>query len=59
MGYGSHCVTSPRMCFSTEDYKEWMDERYYNYDDDDGEKILPKWFYLSYCEKYREFVDNI
>ena len=32
------------MCFSTEDYNEWMIENYINKDDDDG-KLMPKWFY--------------
>ena len=61
MGYGRYCVTSPRMGFSTEDYKEWVSDHYH----DSGfgnEKIIPKSFCLPYCdecEKYREFVDNI
>ena len=63
MGVGSHYVSSPRYCFSTEDYNEWMNDHYSNTDDGDDEKIIPKWFYLnlSYCddcEKYIEFVDN-
>ena len=60
MGLGSYYVTSPRMCFSTEDYNEWMNEHYNNNIDDD-EKILPEWFYLLYCDeyaKYIEFVDD-
>ena len=62
MGFGSHYVSSPGFCFSTEDYNEWMNDHHPNTDDDD-EKIIPKWFYLnlSYCddcEKYIEFVDN-
>ena len=62
MGFGSHHVSSPGFCFSTEDYNDWMNDHYPNIDYDD-EKIIPKWFYLnlSYCddcEKYIEFVDN-
>ena len=42
MGLDSYYVTSPRMCFSTEDYNEWMNEHHNNNnDDDDDEKILP------------------
>ena len=46
MSLGSFYVTSPRMCFSTEDYNEWMNKRYHNSDDDDdnNEKIIPNWF---------------
>ena len=43
MGFGSHYVTSPRMCFSTEDYNLWMNKHYHN-NDDDEEKIIPTWF---------------
>ena len=61
MGYGDHCISSPRYCFSTQDYNEWMNKHYPNSDDD--EKIIPKGFYLNLpyceeCEKYIEFVDN-
>ena len=62
MGFGSHHVSSPGFCFSTEDYNEWMNKHYpNNYDVD--EKIIPDWFYLNLfycdeCEKYIEFVDN-
>ena len=61
MGYGDHCISSPRYCFSTEDYNDWMNKYYPNNDDD--EKIIPKWFYLNLpyceeCEKYIDFVDN-
>ena len=61
MGYGDHCISSPRYCFSTQDYNEWMNKHYPNTDDD--EKIIPNWFYLNLpyceeCEKYIEFVDN-
>ena len=63
MGFGSHYVSSPRFCFSTEDYNDWMNDHYPNTDDDDDEKIIPKWFYLNLpysdeCEKYIEFADN-
>ena len=64
MGFGSHYVSSPGFCFSTEDYNEWVNEHYpNNNDDDDDEKIIPDWFYsnLPYCdecEKYIKFVDN-
>ena len=61
MGFGSLYVCSPRMCFSTEDYNEWMNKHYHNNDDDD-EKTISTWFYLPYgdeCEKYREFTNNI
>ena len=63
MGFGDHCISSPRYCFSTQEYKEWMNKHYPNNDDDDEEKIIPKWFHLNLpycdeCEKYIEFVDN-
>ena len=64
MGYGSHHVSSPGFCFSTEDYNDWVNSHYPNTDkNDDDERIIPKWFYLnlSYCddcEKYIEFVNN-
>ena len=45
MGLGSYYVTSPRICFSTEDYNEWMNEHYSKNNDDDDEKIIPKWFF--------------
>ena len=60
MGFGSQYVSSPRYCFSTEDYNEWINEHYNNTDDDDDEKNTI-WFYLPHCderEKYIEFVDN-
>ena len=62
MGFGSHYVSSPGLCLSTEYYKEWMNKHYPSSDDDD-EKIIPKWFYLNLphcdeCETYIEFVDN-
>ena len=61
MGYGDHCISSPRFCFSTQGYNEWMNKYYPNKDDD--EKIIPKWFYLNLpycdeCEKNIEFVYN-
>ena len=59
MGSGSHYMSSPGFCFSTEDYNEWMNKHYPSSDDD--EKKIPKWFYLPYCdecEKCIEFVDN-
>ena len=61
MGLGRYYVTSPRMCFSTEDYNGWMNERYQKNDDDD-QKTNPTWIYLPYCEeceKYRESSNNI
>ena len=61
MGFGSLYISSPEFCFSTEDYNEWVNEHYNN--DDDDEKIFPKWFYLNLsfcdeCERYIEFNDN-
>ena len=50
------------MCFSTGDYNECMNEHYNNNNDDDDEKVIPKWFYLHYCEEcetYRKFTSNI
>ena len=64
MDYGDHCISSPKYCFSTQEYNEWMNKHYHNNDDDnDDEKIIPKWFYLilpncDECEKYIQFVDN-
>ena len=46
MGYGDYCLCFPRYCFSTEDYKEWVNKHYAKSDDDD-EKSFPKWFYLN------------
>ena len=43
MGFGSHHLFSPRMCFSTEDYNEWINNQYHKTDDDD-EKVTPNWF---------------
>ena len=34
MGYGDHCISSRRHCFSTRDYNEWTNKRYPNNDDD-------------------------
>ena len=64
MGFGSHYVSSPGFCFSTEDYNEWMNKHYPNNNNDDDEKIIPDWFFLnlSYCdecEKYIDFVDDV
>ena len=48
MGFGSHYVSSPRFCFSTEDYNEWMNQHYpNNKNDDDDEKLIPDWFDLN------------
>ena len=58
MGYGDHCISSPRSCLSTQDYNKWMNKQYPNNDDDD-EKLIPKLFHLNlpYCDecekKYR------
>ena len=43
MDLGRYFVTSPRICFSTEDSNERMNKHYNNSDDDDEEKIS-KWF---------------
>ena len=61
MGYGDHCISFPRYCFSTQDYNEWMNKHYPNSDHD--EKIILKWIYLNLpfcdeCEKKIKFVDN-
>ena len=63
MGFGSHHVSSPGFCFSTEDYKEWVN-KHYPFNNDDDEKIIPDWFYLNLpycdeCENYIEFVDGV
>ena len=60
MGFGSHHVSSPGFCFSTEVYNEWVNKHYPNNND---ERIIPKWFYLNLpycdeCEEYIEFVNN-
>ena len=47
MGFGSHHVSCPGFCFSTEDYNERTDKHYPNSDDDD-EKIIPKWFFFKF-----------
>ena len=62
MGYGNNCTISPRYCFSTQDYNEWLNDHYHNTDDDD-EKIIPKWYYLHllFCDEFKKyivFVDN-
>ena len=50
MGYGDHCISSPRYFFSAQDYNEWMDEHYP--DNDDDKKIIPKRF-CDECQKHR------
>ena len=35
MGFGSHHVSSPGFCFSTEDYNEWVNKHYPNNNNDD------------------------
>ena len=62
MGFGSHHVSSPGFCFSTEDYNGWVNKHYPNNNDDD-EKVIPDWFYLTLpycdeCEKYIKFIDG-
>ena len=42
MGFGSHYVTFPGWCFSTEDYYEWVNE--HCHDVHDG-KLIPDWFF--------------
>ena len=68
MGFGSHHVSSPGFCFSTEDYNGWMNKHYpnnnNNNNNDDDEKLIPDWFYLNLpycdeCKKYIEFVDDV
>ena len=44
MGYGDHCISSPRYCFSTQEYNVWMNNHYANTDKSDDERIIPKWF---------------
>ena len=61
MGLSSHHFTSPRFCFSTENYNEWMNKHYHKSDNDD-EKIIPESFFLLYCdecEKNRECTNNL
>ena len=38
MGYGDHCISSPRCCFPTHDYNERMNKHCPNNDDNDEEK---------------------
>ena len=45
MGYVRHYVSSPRYCFSTEDYNECINKHYHITDDSD-EKNFPKWFFV-------------
>ena len=35
MGFGDHCISSPRYCFSTQDCNEWINKHYHITDDDD------------------------
>ena len=54
MGFGSHHVSSPGFCFSTEDYNEWVNKHYPNNNDDEGyldEKLLKIDGHLSKLEK--------
>ena len=44
MGFGTHYITSPRWCYTTQDYNECTNKHYHNIDD---EKIFPiGFFYL-------------
>ena len=43
MGFGSHCVTFLRWCYSTEDYKE----RQNDYNNIIEQKMIPDWFYWT------------
>ena len=47
MGFGCHCVTSLRWCYSTEDYNEYINNHLYIID---NEKIFADWFFLPYCD---------
>ena len=69
MGLGSHYVTSPRFCFSTEDSREQCElqdfyKKMRSYCTNAiEEKLIPDWFYLylpycDECEKNIEFVDD-
>ena len=59
MGLGSHYESSPRFCFSTEDYREQCElQNYYknmrnNFTNIIEEKLIPDWLYLNlpYCDK--------
>ena len=58
MGFGSHYVTSPKMCSSTGDYIGWINK--HSGDDDNDEEIIHIWFYLPFCcecEQYIEFAN--
>ena len=46
MGFGSYYVSSPGWCFSTEHYKEYINEPYHNDNVDDGKIILDWFFYF-------------
>ena len=57
-GFGSHCVSFPRWCLSTEDYNE----RQNDYTNIIEEKMVSEWFYWTYCvdcEEHREFTNNV
>ena len=56
LGFCSHCVTSPRWCFSTQDYIEHT-INYYQKINDDDEKIIPDWFDLLYCEECKNYIE--
>ena len=58
MGYGSYYVTSPRICFSPEDYREWKNDLYHESDDDYDNKIISKWF-LPYCDEWEKFTEFV
>ena len=58
MGFGSHCVTSSRWCYSTEDYNEKQNE----YTNIIEAKLIPEWFYWTYCfdcKKHRVCTNNV
>ena len=70
MGLGSHYESSPRFCFSTEDYRDQCElQDYYKNmrsycTNTNEEKSIPDWFHLNLpycdgCEKYIEFVDGV
>ena len=50
MRYGSHHVSSPGFCISTQDYNEWMDKHYPNNEN--------KKFYCDDCERNMEFYGD-
>ena len=70
MVLGSHYESSPRLCLSTEDYREQCElqdsyKNMINYSTNTiEEKLIPDWFFLNlpYCDefkKYIEFVDGV